>query len=360
MNYITLNGKKSTEIKGLLIQALPPITKPLIRTQIEEIDGRDGDIITKLGYSAYDKELSIGLFGNYNIDDVISFFDSEGTVIFSNEPDKFYYYQIIQQIDFEKLIRFKTATVIMHVQPFKYAAVDKAITYAQKPFVIPDFTTSINGINVSVNDNKVNVVGTITTTTEFYIPIELITLKAGSYDLKAYSEGMMPHMCFMRLIYDAPSSISSFAGTYAELQSDKTVSITEELNEERQYNYLYLYIVGGGSVNFTFNISMIDNNFTGINVLNIGNVAAKPKITIYGKNTINLYLNGKQALVINFGIDEYITIDVTAMEAYKDGILKNRSVTGDYNNLILNIGNNVISWTGDITKITIENFSRWI
>ena len=48
MNYIVLNGMKSTLIKGLLISELPPITKPLIRTKTEEIDGRDGDIVTKL------------------------------------------------------------------------------------------------------------------------------------------------------------------------------------------------------------------------------------------------------------------------------------------------------------------------
>ena len=105
MNRVTLNGIKSNTIKGLLIQSLPPISKPLIRTEIEEIDGRDGDVVTKLGYSAYDKEMSIGLFGDYNVDDVIQFFDSEGEVIFSNEPDKYYNYQIIEQIDFERLIK---------------------------------------------------------------------------------------------------------------------------------------------------------------------------------------------------------------------------------------------------------------
>ena len=121
MNYIILNGMKSTLIKGLLIQSLPPISKPLMRTMVEEIDGRDGDIITELGYSAYNKEIKIGLHGDYSVDEVISFFDSKGTVIFSNEPDKYYYYQIIDQIDFERLIRYKTATVTLHVQPFKYS-----------------------------------------------------------------------------------------------------------------------------------------------------------------------------------------------------------------------------------------------
>ena len=53
-NYIILNNKDSRDITGLLIQELPPISKPKMRTSVEEIDGRDGDITTKLGYEAYD------------------------------------------------------------------------------------------------------------------------------------------------------------------------------------------------------------------------------------------------------------------------------------------------------------------
>ena len=126
-NYIILNGVNSNTITGLLISTLPPITKPKIRTQIEEIDGRDGDIVTKLGYSAYEKEFEIGLYGDFDINQVISYFNSEGTVVFSNEEDKYYNYQILEQIDYEKLIRFKTATIKMHVQPFKYPTEEEQI-----------------------------------------------------------------------------------------------------------------------------------------------------------------------------------------------------------------------------------------
>ena len=57
MAYIIINGVSSKTIEGLLIQTLPPISKPKIRTSAEEIDGRDGDVVTTLGYAAYDKTL---------------------------------------------------------------------------------------------------------------------------------------------------------------------------------------------------------------------------------------------------------------------------------------------------------------
>ena len=132
MNYIILNGVKNTSIEGLMIQALPSISKPQIRTKIETIDGRDGDLVTKLGYAAYDKQLLIGLYGKYNIDDIIEYFNSEGTVAFSNEDEKYYNYQILEAIDFERLIRFRQATVTLHVQPFKYSLSEGNTEYSLK------------------------------------------------------------------------------------------------------------------------------------------------------------------------------------------------------------------------------------
>lgn len=234
-NYIELNGISSNEIVGLLIQELPPISKPKMRTQIDEIDGRAGDIITQLGFSAYDKAVDIGLYGDFDIDDVITFFNGSGKVVFSNEPDKYYNYQILEQIDYERLIRFRTAKVKMHVQPFKYSAV----------------------------------------------------------------EGVMKF------------------------------------------------------TSFTNNQITIKNN---------GNYISKPVITITGSGTINLSLNGNQIFVIDMGDNEQIVIDTNLMEAYNptNQALLNRSVTGNYDNFSLNVGTNTISWSGTISEIDVENYSRWI
>jgi phage-related protein len=49
MNYIIWNGANSKTISGLIIQELPPITKPKTRTQITEIDGKNGVLLTNSG-----------------------------------------------------------------------------------------------------------------------------------------------------------------------------------------------------------------------------------------------------------------------------------------------------------------------
>ena len=120
MNKIIFKGIDSTLITGLIISELPPITKPKMSVLETKIDGVDGTTIEELGYEAYDKEILIGLKGNFDIDEVIDYFNGEGDIVFSNEPDKFYKVKVIDQIDYERLLRFRTATVRFRTQPFKY------------------------------------------------------------------------------------------------------------------------------------------------------------------------------------------------------------------------------------------------
>ena len=78
MSYIIWNGKRSTEIDGLIICELPPITKPKMKTSITKINGRDGDIIEEQGYESYTKTISIGFARNYDIDKVMKYFTGTG------------------------------------------------------------------------------------------------------------------------------------------------------------------------------------------------------------------------------------------------------------------------------------------
>ena len=223
MNYLVINGIKSDSVQGLIIQSLPPISKPLMRTSVEEIEGRDGDIVTTLGYAAYDKEVTIGLHGNFNVDDAISYFSKSGQVVFSNEPDKYYNFEIIQQIDFEKLLRFRTAKVKFHVQPFKYSDVDKLLKFENNFLTKFKYTNNMNGVSVSSNGN-ITLKGTATQATEFYLPIKPITLAKGEYTLYTNSIGTSSG-CALRLIADSPSNSKSFGNNYISLANNKTVSL---------------------------------------------------------------------------------------------------------------------------------------
>lgn len=148
MNYVIWKSNDSRDLKGLLILELPPITRPTMRTQITEIEGKDGDIIDYTGYAAYDKIVKIGLYGNYNIDERSNFFSGKGRVTFSNEPDKYYEAKITEQIDFERLVKFRTANVKFHTQPFKYL-VDEQPVKADKLSEIKEIKVINSGFETS-------------------------------------------------------------------------------------------------------------------------------------------------------------------------------------------------------------------
>ena len=232
MAYIEWKGKRSDTIPGLIICELPPISKPKMRTSITKIDGRDGDIIEELGYESYTKNVKIGLTRNYDIDAVAKYFTGEGTIVFSDESNRVYNSKIIDKIDYNKLLHFKTATVKFHTQPFKY------------------------------------------------------------------------------------------------LKDEKPTELT----------------IGSE---------------TSLIVQNLGLEKSKPIITLKGSGTVELIINNNSILTYNFPEEESsVVIDSIQEEAYLDGIFKNRNMLGIFP--ILEPGDNVLTWSGNLTQIIVEPKSRWI
>ena len=129
MEYFIWKNIDSRDVKGLIVTALPPIHKPRMRTQVLTLDGRDGSIITNLGFEAYQKKVKIGLTKGYDIDTLIAWLNGSSQLILSNENEKYFNAQIVESIDFEKLLRFKTAEITFEVQPFKYSSVERQKTY---------------------------------------------------------------------------------------------------------------------------------------------------------------------------------------------------------------------------------------
>lgn len=187
--WVLINDMPSYGVDGLIVTSLPPITKPKMRYSSEEIDGRDGDIITTLGYQSYDKTVSVGLHGNFDIDKVIEFFATSGTITFSNEPDKVYRFQQLDSIDFERLVRYRTADVKLHVQPFKTGRLQRpkvftsadaqaVVTNAGNVAAAPKFTIKATG-NVGIYLDGSQIVS-VTNTGEYTLIIDVAALEAST------------------------------------------------------------------------------------------------------------------------------------------------------------------------------------
>ena len=126
--HVIINGVSSETLQGVQVLSLPPITKPRMRTSVAVIDGRPGDIVTRLGYEAYNRKIQILLHHDYDIDAISAFFNTSGTIIFSNEPDMEYEFETIDAFSFERAVRYKTADITFHVQPYKLSATEEPAT----------------------------------------------------------------------------------------------------------------------------------------------------------------------------------------------------------------------------------------
>ena len=232
MADIIWKGKSSKEIDGLIITDLPPITKPKMKTNKIEIDGRDGDIVEKVGYESYTKSVGIGLARNFNIDEVINYFTGEGELVLSDEPNKVYLASIYDSIEYDRLLRMRKATIKFYVQPYKYLK----------------------------NEDKVE------------------------------------------------------------------LDVTTH---------------------------------TSVEVINKGLEISKPIISLEGSGTVEIAVNNINIFKYTFPNNETkVIIDSLEEEAYYEGIYKNRNMLGEFPKL--SVGSNVISWTGTLTKISIEPKSRWL
>ena len=232
MADIIWKGKSSKEIDGLIITDLPPITKPKMKTNKIEIDGRDGDIVEKVGYESYTKSVGIGLARNFNIDEVINYFTGEGELVLSDEPNKVYLASIYDSIEYDRLLRMRKATIKFYVQPYKYLK----------------------------DEDKVEL------------------------DVTTHSS---------------------------------------------------------------------------VEVINKGLEISKPIISLEGSGTVEIAVNNINIFKYTFPNNETkVIINSLEEEAYYEGIYKNRNMLGEFPKL--SVGSNVISWTGTLTKISIEPKSRWL
>lgn len=190
---ITWKGTASTALAGLMITKLPTITKPEMRADRTEIDGRDGDIADDLGYAAYKKTLGIALTTGYDVDAIAKYFTGSGWLTLSDESTKKYAARIEDSVNFEKLLRFKTAEVTFVVQPYKYLVTEADTTLD----IVAQTSVSVTNAGLEVSKPLIRLEGsgliniTVNTVPVFDVTIDEAYVLIDSEALDAYITGKL-------------------------------------------------------------------------------------------------------------------------------------------------------------------------
>ena len=82
---------------------------------------------------------------------------------------------------------------------------------------------------------------------------------------------------------------------------------------------------------------------------NPGSVYSEPIIHVYGSGDITLIVN--DTFIELEGIEDSVVLNSVIQEAYQGETLLNEKMEGDFP--VLKPGNNLISWSGDVSRVVI-------
>ncbi len=91
-------------------------------------------------------------------------------------------------------------------------------------------------------------------------------------------------------------------------------------------------------------------------IFNIGTFNSEPIITIFGSGNITLKVNGQNVYLT--GITDKITLDSEMQNAYRVTTSMNNRMRGEFP--VLSVGQNDITWSGNVTKLEIQPNWRWV
>ena len=79
-------------------------------------------------------------------------------------------------------------------------------------------------------------------------------------------------------------------------------------------------------------------------------------IKVYGSGDIKLKINGDEVAVKK--VDGYVTVDSVLKDCYKDDVLKNGDMIGEFP--ILRVGENTIGFSGNVSKVEVRINEVWV
>lgn len=211
-----------------------------------------------------------------------------------------------------------------------------------------------NRPNIPVPERNVNNIyipgksGTLTEDLESYEDIE-IPITFGFQDkINIYSKCKQIKAWLMGFIEDSKLYFSDDIETYYKVKNVKIDNIERSIRTLGKFTVIFVcnpfgYMDG--------EFLIIDkNNFT---IYNQGTYESQPYLKIFGAGEIILNINDEIIKLKN--VNNYIELDSEIMECFKDNINCNNDMQGEFP--IFKVGENKISWTGNVSKIEIT--SNW-
>ena len=310
---IVWKGTDSASINGLRILGLPPISKPQMRALETTIDGRDGSIIEELGYQSYEKTIQVGLVGNYDIDEVLSYFSGKGELVMSNEPDKKYTAQILSQIDYEKLLRFRVADIKFRIQPYKYAVEEE--TVATETATASGTRLCLNDIGALTSLVVSGTNGTIETVGKNLLDIKKHHYSSNNGMLSVLNEdgslttSGIPKANYVTVVYCSVGDLLVTGHTYTISQAFPNDKLYIQIAIQNRETKAYTYLMCGNKLSQTF-VADVEKNTYVISV-------QTSTMTAYGTEDAkitNFYMLEEGSVSTEFEPCETFSYDYTAGE----------------------------------------------
>ncbi|NFL36781.1 distal tail protein Dit [Clostridium botulinum] len=100
-------------------------------------------------------------------------------------------------------------------------------------------------------------------------------------------------------------------------------------------------------------ITVTKNNST---IYNEGTFQSEPVIKVYGNGDIKLKINNDEVIIKN--VDGYVTVDSVLKDCYKDDVLKNGDMIGEFP--VFKVGENIMGFSENVGKMEVWVNEVWI
>lgn len=141
-NWIVFKGFNTQGI--FLIEEVPVVPSAELKQTLIEIDGRHGFLTDSQDvYQPIEISVELKLYNKSDIQKVRNIFRGSGDLILSNQKDRYYKATVINQIEFERVVRQNHSVMVtFKLQPHAYELKDNTITLTTSPYTLTNETNA--------------------------------------------------------------------------------------------------------------------------------------------------------------------------------------------------------------------------